>query len=321
MQLVLVGSIAYDDISSEAGSEVGLLGGSATYAGLAAAFHYRRRGHTTPLPIGLVGVVGQDFAQSDWALLQESGLNLDGVERAPGLTFHWKGSYEGAMAEAETHATHLNVFGDFVPHLPSGWNSPRVTFCANIHPQTQAAVLQQTSDSDFTALDSMNLWIELENELLSAVLREVDLAILNDGEVRQLAADSNLLRAGRAVISGKGLWGGTKQGSGPSMLIIKRGEHGVLAITPNGLIALPAYPTEDVVDPTGCGDTFAGTLLAHLAMQNGDWNHLANLRMSLLHATVTASFTLGDFGTTGLTSLRGDRYQHRLEHYLEITGI
>ena len=315
--LVIVGSLAYDDLESEAGKADGMLGGSATYAGLAASFHTRN----FDTSIGLVGVVGSDFRAEDWKLLVDNGLDMSGIERSNGKTFRWRGRYEGRMDQAETLETQLNVFSSFKPNIPNSWSTPNVLFCANIHPLIQKSVIESCNGAKLTALDSMNLWISTEFKSLSEVLRLVDMAILNDDEVRMLAKDSNLVRAGQSIISGEALFGGKEGGFGPEYLIIKRGEHGVLALTPEGPLAFPAVPTTEVVDPTGCGDTFAGTMLACLSKLDNPKPTLEELREALLHATVTASFTLGAFGTECLSTLDNDEYQGRVNDYRRMLGL
>ena len=342
MELVIVGSMAYDDISTDAGEVHHALGGAATYAGLASVFHVGRTRACHPVPaaseqgmgIGLVSVIGDDFEASDLEMLREHGLDLTGVEVIEGgRTFRWAGRYQGAMDEAETLGTQLNVLAGFSPQVPAGWRRPVVTFCANFDPLLQAQVLEQSSPVRCSAVDSMNFWIRSARPALCAVLRATDLAILNDGEVRELAGDRNLVRAAKAVRSGAALDGGARAGAGPSILIVKRGEHGVLALTPHGLLALPAYPTAIVQDPTGCGDTFAGTLLTLLALPLDEsgmrWDAeevprlltYDELRRALVHATVTASFTLESFGMAALAGLNAEAYEQRLDAYRAIIGL
>jgi sugar/nucleoside kinase (ribokinase family) len=330
MELVIVGSIAYDDLATDVGSAEGALGGSATYAGLSAAFHSRMRDANlgSQVPVGLVGVVGKDFRAGDWEMLQSRGLNMAGIERAEGSTFRWSGRYHGSMDEAETLDTQLNVFGEFEPKIPSDWTSPEVLFCANIHPSIQAAVLDSCPDAKFTALDSMNLWIKTEMASLSGVLRRVDMAILNDQEVRMLASDSNLIRAAESIRTGAALAASENsdsddgaEGTGPDHLIVKKGENGVLAFTPYGMVALPAMPTADAVDPTGCGDSFAGALLSYLAALGSDRPTVEQIREAIINAVVTASFTLGEFGTEGLVALDKADYAARRDAYRRIAGV
>tara|TARA_B100000459_G_scaffold104464_1_gene60219 strand:+ start:325 stop:1263 length:939 start_codon:yes stop_codon:yes gene_type:complete len=306
MDVLIVGSIAYDSITSPKGTVPNTLGGSATYAGLAASFHQRRLNLNT---IGLVGVVGTDFRDEDFAKLTDAGLDTAGVEVVEGSTFHWVGSYHGNMAQAETHETHLNVFETFEPKVPEHGASSIITFCANLHPAIQLSVLDQSNPKRASILDSMNLWINIALDDLVNAMKRVDIVVINDGEATMLAGTENLVEAAKTVQS---------MASIPT-LIIKKGEHGVLALHGDELIALPAYPTATVVDPTGCGDTFAGTLATCLAHGEGPID-TDELRQALIHATVSASYTLQDFGTRALESINLDSYMSRLSDYCSITG-
>lgn len=301
MDVLIVGSVAYDSVASPLGHVKDALGGSATYAGLACSFHSKR---LSLEKVGLVGVVGQDFSEKDRMLLSSSGLDLQGIETAEGDTFRWSGSYHGTMAEAQTHETHLNVFEHFEPKVPETHRSPQITFCANLHPALQASVLQQASPRRLSMLDSMNLWIDIAKDSLLEVMQSVDLVIINDGEVRMLADDENLVRAARKVLEMIGV----------KTLVVKRGEHGVIAFHGGDIISLPAYPTEHVVDPTGCGDTFAGSIAAHLATGEGELSR-DELRQALLSATVSASFTLESFGTEALHSMSLEAFSQRLSDF------
>ena len=306
MSVLIVGSIAYDSVASPAGSVEQALGGSATYGGLSCRFLQR---HLTGHETGLVGVVGEDFAEEDRQILADAGLDLGGLETAEGETFRWEGAYHGSMAEAETKATYLNVFEHFQPVVPTDWNQPNVVFCANLHPGLQQQVLEQTQATRMTMLDSMNLWITIAKPALLEVMQAVDLIIINDGEARMLSEDENLVRAMHTLA----------KETNTTTLIVKRGEHGVLALHEGALLALPAVPTADVVDPTGCGDTFAGALAAHLASGSGQLT-LDELRTGLMMATVMASFTLEAFGTSALRSLEGSSFDQRLASYRAMLG-
>ena len=297
----MVGSIAYDSVTSPVGKVEDALGGSAVYAGIASRFHGNYLGLEK---IGLVGVVGQDFKATDIAMLESQGLDLTGLEIAEGNTFRWEGSYHGDMGVAQTHDTQLNVFGDFDPKVPSQSTSPKVLFCANLVPILQSKVLEQATGTRLSMLDSMNLWIEIAKEDLLSVMERVDLIIINDGEVRMLAEDDNLIRASRTLIEMVGC----------QTLIIKKGEHGVVAFHGGEIISLPAYPTENIVDPTGCGDSFAGTIAAFLASNDGKLTR-NELREALVRATVTASFTLESFGTSGLLALDNEMFSSRLNEF------
>ena len=297
----MVGSIAYDSVTSPVGKVEDALGGSAVYAGIASRFHGNYLGLEK---IGLVGVVGQDFKATDIAMLESQGLDLTGLEIAEGNTFRWEGSYHGDMGVAQTHDTQLNVFGDFDPKVPFQSTSPKVLFCANLVPILQSKVLEQATGTRLSMLDSMNLWIEIAKEDLLSVMKRVDLIIINDGEVRMLAEDDNLIRASRTLIEMVGC----------QTLIIKKGEHGVIAFHDGEIISLPAYPTENIVDPTGCGDSFAGTIAAFLASNDGKLTR-NELREALVRATVTASFTLESFGTSGLLALDNEMFSSRLNEF------
>jgi sugar/nucleoside kinase (ribokinase family) len=301
MDVLIVGSLAYDSLETPLGSREDVLGGSASYGGFSAAFHNRR---TSGNGVALVGVIGEDFKEEDLELYLKSGLDISGVESSSGDTFRWKGSYLGDMAEAVTHETHLNVFEHFQPKVPIGHASPKVLMCANLHPALQSSVLNQTKARRLSILDSMNLWINIAHDELIDVMRKVDIVVLNDGEVRMLASDDNLVTAAQTVLKMKN--GG--------MLVVKRGEHGVLALHPDGLISMPAFPTSNVTDPTGCGDSFAGAMSQFLAQGDGGVSR-KELAESLVHATVTASFTIEEFGTERIRNLTIDEYELRLEEF------
>jgi sugar/nucleoside kinase (ribokinase family) len=306
MDVVIVGSIAYDSLSTPSGESNDELGGSATYGGFSSSFHAKRLNGGT---VALVGVVGDDFLSSDIDKLVKANLDIRGIETAKGGTFRWKGSYHGDMSQAETHETHLNVFEHFQPKVPEDYRSPKVLFCANLHPALQMAVIQQSKPTRISILDSMNLWIDIAREELLEVIKQVDLVVLNDGEVRMLANDDNLVRASHKV---------QKMTNG-AILVVKRGEHGVLALHPDGLLSMPAYPVMEIVDPTGCGDTFAGALATFLAQGDGNITK-QELAEGLVHATVTASFTLQSFGTNKIRNLQIPEYETRLKEYRLITS-
>ncbi len=320
MDMVIVGSIGYDDIQTPAASGSDLLGGAAVYSGLAASFHLRTMDEE-PTKVGLVGIVGDDFSVYDQMVLEKAGLNLAGVVRAEGDTFRWSGKYEGAMESVETLATEVNVLADFKPELPDVWNNPEILFCASTHPATQVAVLDQCPGAQLTVLDTFMLWIESEFETLSEAMRKVDIAVINEQEACAIADDEILPRAMKSIMSGEALHGGSGAGPGPRCLIVKRGSGGVLAMLPGGAIALPAYPTDKIVDPTGCGDSFAGSLLSYLIGRQGVLNDLDAIRNALVHATVTSSFTLGGIGVTALGSIDRGIYHARVDRYRRIVGF
>tara|TARA_B100001564_G_scaffold167782_1_gene140916 strand:+ start:6168 stop:7088 length:921 start_codon:yes stop_codon:yes gene_type:complete len=304
MDVLMVGSIAYDSVESPEGKVEDALGGSAIYGGIASQFHARRLNLGS---IGLVGVVGNDFLDEDRKSLEDLGLDLRGIETAEGNTFRWAGSYHGDMGTAKTHDTQLNVFGEFEPKVPAFATNPSILFCANLLPILQSKVLDQVQHSRLSMLDSMNLWITTAMDDLLEVMKRVDLIIINDGEVKMIAEDDNFVRASKKVV----------EITGCKTLIVKRGEFGVIAFHGEEIVSLPAFPTEKVVDPTGCGDSFAGTLASYFA--NGDGDLIRNeLREALIAATVTSSFTLESFGTERLINLQSEEFEQRLELYKKI---
>lgn len=304
IDFLIVGSIAYDTIRTPVGNIDDGLGGSATYGSLAGNFHLSKSEGGC---IALVGVVGKDFKNEDIKIFQERGIRTDGLSIAEGETFRWHGSYSGSMNEAITIDTKLNVFEHFSPVVPTGQQNPKVLFCANLHPVIQKSVIDQSKSSRITMLDSMNLWIEIAKNELLEVMKAVDLVIINDGEVKMLADCDNLLEACEIV----------QEMTNVKTLIVKKGEHGVLAWHSSKLISLPAYPTRNLCDPTGCGDTFAGTLAARLALGEGEIT-IEELREALIHANVTASFTLESFSVERIANLGMEEYQERLNEYKEI---
>ena len=300
----MVGSIAYDSVESPEGKVEDALGGSAIYGGIASQFHAQ---HLDLGAVGIVGVVGTDFLQSDRDRLSDLGLDIRGIETAQGNTFRWSGSYHGDMGVAQTHDTQLNVFGEFEPKVPDFARNPKILFCANLLPILQSKVLDQVKPRRLSMLDSMNLWISTARDDLMEVMKKVDLIIINDGEVKMLAEDENFIRASRKVV----------EMTECSTLIVKRGEFGVIAFHGEEIISLPAFPTEMVVDPTGCGDSFAGTLASYLANGDGEISR-SELREALIASTVTSSFTLESFGVNRLIGLDKNEFFQRLNQYNSI---
>ena len=305
MDVLIVGSLAYDSLETPAGSVENELGGSASYGGFSAAFHNNKNAGNG---VGIVGVIGQDFQYEHLQWYKNAGLDTTGIEVNQGETFRWKGSYHGSMAEAVTHETHLNVFENFQPKVPPSLKKTKVLMCANLHPALQSSVLSQTEVSRVSILDSMNLWIEIANEELKEVMKQVDILILNDGEVRMLADEENLIVAAKSVLEMKN--GG--------ILVVKKGENGVIAFHPDGMISMPSFPTSNLVDPTGCGDSFAGSMAHYLSKNSGEVSR-EELAESLVHATVTASFTIENFGTERIRNLSAEEYESRLLEYRSIT--
>ena len=296
--LVVVGTLALDDIETPSGTRRGVLGGSAVYFGVAASRFAR---------VGLVGVVGADFPSEHRALLTGRGIDLAGLEvESEGRTFHWAGRYEGTMDQAETLATDLNVLASFAPRLPEAYRAAPYVFLANTDPEIQASVLDQLRSPRLVAMDTMNLWIRIARPTLLKVLCRVDGLIINDAEARQLTGIPNLIKAAREILS----WG-------PKALIIKRGEYGAAMFTKDSYFAIPAYPLESVFDPTGAGDTFAGGLMGYLASQRN--LDEAALRRAMIFGSVMASFNVEEFGTERVRRLTHEEINQRFHEFKRFT--
>ena len=280
MSITVVGSVALDTVETPAGRNDEGLGGAATFFSLAAANF---------APVNLVGVVGEDFPKEHVALLESKGINIDGLERTPGRTFRWKGRYHENMNDRDTLDTQLNVFEHFHPKLPEAAKDAPFLFLGNIHPSLQLEVLQQAHPR-FTGLDTMNLWINIALDDLKQVLKRVDVLIINDSEVKLLTGDANVVRGAREI-----------KALGPRTIVVKKGEHGCLLFDESGIFSAPAFPLDDVVDPTGAGDSFAGGFIGHLASAGKTDD--AALRRAVVYGSVTASFTCEKFGPDRLAEI------------------
>lgn len=292
--LLVVGSIAFDDLEMPTGSFGNVLGGAATYSAIAASMLCK--------PVRLVGVVGEDFAQSHLDALRERGVDTDGVERAAGKTFRWRGRYSADLASRTSLETQLNVFADFQPKIPAAFRESPLVLLGNIHPRLQLDVLEQVKSPALVAADTMNFWISGEPELLAKVLARIDLLVINDEEARQLAGVHNVTKAAREIRS-----------RGPKRLIIKRGEHGALLFDEHGTFFVPAYPLEEVIDPTGAGDTFAGGLLGYLS-RHGELSPSA-LRRAMFFASAAASFCVEGIGPRRLLEAKRTELGHRIDGF------
>ncbi len=320
MDLLIVGSIGYDDIETVSASGSDILGGSAVHAGVSASFHLPRLPSEEPR-VALIAPIGEDFSDNDVKSLEQAGLNFSGVSKLPGKTFRWSGKYEGDMDIVTTISTELNVLGDFEPAIPVGWNSPRVLFCANTHPDSQISVLDQCPNAGLSAIDTFMLWIETEFESLSAAIRKADIAILNEEEACAISGEGLFTHSFDPIMSGSALHGGEISGRGPRGMIVKRGSSGVMAKFPCGTIVLPAYPTDDIVDPTGCGDSFAGAFLSNMVDVQTSINDLEATRLAMINAIVTSSFTIGGLGSSKLQSLERGAYHARMDKYRRMVGL
>ena len=307
MPITVVGSIAYDSVKTPFGERERMLGGAAVHFALAASFFEEVR---------VVGPVGDDFGEHHLEAMRARGVNVSDVQRiAGGRTFFWRGEYGWDLNSRETLDTQLGVFEGFQPQLSPQSLASDVLFLANIQPDLQRDVRAQMPDARFVALDSMNLWIEVARDSLVSAIASVDCVILNDAELRQLTGKPNLVSAAREVLSWKR---SEAAGDGPSVIVAKQGEYGAALVTRAGFFALPAYPLETVIDPTGAGDTFAGGLVGYIAAHPQEELSDALLRRAMAHATVLASFNVEEFGTERIERLTPEEIAARL---LELRAI
>lgn len=301
MSLTVVGSIAFDAVHTPFGERTKMLGGSAVHFSLASSFF---------TDVRVVGPVGDDFTQTEIDVLENRGVITDDIERVEGAeTFFWKGHYEFDLNTAHTDDTQLNVFGDFEPKLSDASKASDMLFLANIQPDLQRQVRAQCPDAKFAGLDTMNLWIDIAKESLTAAMSEVDCVLINDAEIRQLTEEPNLARAAKAVME-----------LGPSAVIAKQGEYGAALFTPGGYFALPGFPLEDVRDPTGAGDSFAGGFLGYLDGECEVIDEQA-LRNAMGYGTVLASYNVEEFGTERVARLTRDEIDSRLEALRSMTDF
>jgi sugar/nucleoside kinase (ribokinase family) len=282
MSVLVVGSVALDTIKTPLEEHADLLGGSASYAAVAASFFGN---------VNLVGVVGDDFPETHVELFRTHGIDTEGLQVAQGKTFRWSGEYLWDLNTRETRSVELNVFEHFTPKLPEGYRNTPFVLLANIAPALQLHVLDQITSPKFIVADTMDLWIDIARDELVALLKRVDMLILNDGEARQLTGETSLIRAGRRI-----------REMGPSHVAIKKGEHGCLLFSPEGFFSCPAYPLEDIHDPTGAGDTFAGGLIGYLAA-NSDTISLDHLRRAVVYGSTLASFNVEKFSLERLKTV------------------
>lgn len=296
MSLTVVGSVALDTVETPLGKNIEGLGGSAVYFSLAAQ-HFS--------PVHLVGVVGEDFPEAHVNLLSGKKINIDGLERVPGRTFRWSGRYHADVNFRDTLDTQLNVFESFHPKLPPAARANNYLFLGNIHPALQLEVLEQTAHK-FVALDSMNLWIEIALDDLKKVLTKVDCIILNDSEAKLLTGESNLPKAAKAI-----------RALGPRIVVIKKGEHGAMLFGEGGeIFSIPALPLDEVIDPTGAGDSFAGGFMGYLAHSNA--TSPAALRSAMVYGSACASHTCEAFGPDRLAEIDRTHIDSRVTQFKDL---
>jgi sugar/nucleoside kinase (ribokinase family) len=298
MSLLVVGSVAFDAIETPFGRVERTVGGAATYFSLAASFFTR---------VNLVGVVGDDFTAQHEEVFRGRSVDLAGLERAAGKTFFWSGKYHDNLNDRTTLATDLNVFAEFRPKLPESFRTSQFIFLANIDPTLQRSVLDQVAGKPkLVALDTMNYWIEGTPDELQKTLKQTQVLMINDSETRQLSDEHNLLRAAKAIFK-----------MGPKTLVIKRGEHGAMMVHGDSVFCVPAYPLDEIHDPTGAGDSFAGGFMGYLA--SAGRINANSLRLAMVYGSVLGSFAVEKFGLERLLKLKRREITDRVRHFHKLT--
>jgi sugar/nucleoside kinase (ribokinase family) len=297
MSLLVIGSLGLDTVETPFGAVKDVIGGTAVYCSVSAGYFTK---------VNLVGVVGEDFPPAEISFLRHSGVDIDGLEIKPGKSFSWGGRYGYDLNSRDTLFTHLNVFETFNPRLPEKYRDTPFVFLGNIGPELQLRVLKQIKQPQLVALDTMNYWIELMPAELAAVLKHVDVLLVNDSEMRQLSGEYNLIKGARRV-----------REMGPKIIIVKKGEHGAIMITSENFFYAPAYPLENVFDPTGAGDTFAGGFMGYLAQCGRVDENI--LRQAVIYGSTFASFVVEDFSIGRLRHLQENEIRHRFINFHEMT--
>ncbi len=297
MQLLVTGSIGIDTVISPYGQADGVLGGSAVYFAFAACQY---------VPVRLVGVVGDDFPAEFKQALSTKNIDLAGLEeRAGSKTFRWTGKYQDDVNKRDTLSVDLNVLGEHGPSVPASFANSDIVFLANSHPALQRELLSKITKPKLVVCDTMDLWINLEKESLLETLRMVNGLIINDAEAQMLTGKLNVVEAGESLLS-----------LGPNFVIVKKGEHGALLLTKEGPVAIPAFPSKDVRDPTGAGDSFAGGVLGYLAEQ-GKFDR-DTIRRAMVHGTVAASYAIDDFSLRRVEKITRDEINQRVDGYISM---
>ncbi|MBI2357555.1 MAG: sugar kinase [Deltaproteobacteria bacterium] len=299
MSILVVGTVAFDSIETPYGSAERVLGGSASYFAVAASFFS---------PVKIVGIIGHDFPAEYLELFSRRGVDLEGLQRDHGDTFHWRGRYHEDLNVRDTVELHLNVLTRFSPRLPESYRNAEYVFLGNIDPSIQMEVLDQIKSTRMVACDTMDHWIQGAKSELAKVLPRIEILVINDSEARLLSGEHNIVRAARSILR-----------MGPRVVLIKRGEYGVLQFSESSVFATPAYPLEEVFDPTGAGDSFAGGFLGHLA-RSWDGSE-GSLRRAIVYGSVVASFTVEDFGLKRLAALSVEEIEERYRRFIELTDF
>lgn len=300
MSLLVVGSVALDSVETPAARRDNVLGGAAVFFSYSASYF---------VPAKLVGIVGDDWPAEHTKLLEGRKIDTSGLHIVKGgKTFRWTGKYQPNMNDRETLEVHLNVFGDFNPVLPEAYKHSKFVFLANGSPVTQMRTLEQVNNPVLTVADTMDLWINIQHDELLALLKRIDGLVMNDAEAKLLTGDDNLVRAGKKVLE-----------FGPKFVIVKKGEHGAMFFSEHETYVMPAYPTPDVVDPTGAGDSFAGGMMGYLA-EKGNFEP-RTLKEALAYGVLTASFTVEDFSLDRLKRIERPDVERRMVEYRKMLSF
>ena len=299
MSLVIVGSLAFDTIETPWGRRERIVGGSGTYCSLAASFF------TNPK---IVGVVGRDFPAAVIKLFRARGVDTEGLDIRPGKTFHWEGRYGYDPNQRETIRTDINVYEGYRPQLPAAYRKADIVFLANIDPDLQDEILVQVRKPELVAMDTMNLWIRSKPEAIRRVLKKVDILFANDEEIRMLTKEANLIKAGKKILT-----------AGPRLVVTKKGEHGALVFGRKFVFGVLAHPCEDVVDPTGAGDSFAGGFLGYLDKMRKF--SPPDIRRAAVYGSVLASFAIEDFGIGRLKTLTRREIEARFRRFKKLVSF
>lgn len=302
MSLLVVGTVAFDQIETPFGMTDKILGGAATFIGMAASL--------LDVETDIVSVIGGDFPQEYLDLMASKNIGLEGIQKIEnGKTFFWSGKYRNDMNTRDTLVTELNVLENFEPKVPENWKNPEVLMLGNLHPMVQMSVVDQLEvRPKLVVLDTMNFWMDHTWDDLMEVLKKVDVLTINDEEARQLSKEYSLVKAAKKILS-----------MGPTTLIIKKGEHGALLFNDNNVFFAPALPLDDVFDPTGAGDTFAGGFSGFLA-KTGNYS-FENMKRAIIYGSALASFTVEKFGTERLAQLTKEELEERLEAFRDLTSF
>lgn len=300
MSLVIVGSLAFDTIETPYGRREKIVGGSGTYCSLAASFFTQPK---------IVGVVGEDFPKDTIEFFKSRRIDIRGLEIQPGKTFHWEARYGIDPNQRSTIKTELNVFQDYKPQLPPDYRQDDIVFLANIDPDLQGDILAQVQKPELIAMDTINLWINSKRASLLRVLEKVNVYFANDEEIKMLAEETNLIKAGKKILE-----------RGPSLVVIKKGEHGVLVLGDDFFFGVLAHPCEEVIDPTGAGDSFAGGFLGYLDKVKA-FNNKGEIRRAAVYGSVLASFVIEDFGINRFKSLSFKDIENRFSSFKKLVSF